>query len=62
MTQTILRLPHVCKYTGLPKSSIYRMITEGKFPSPIKLGARSVGWLQADLEAWLDSRIQITRN
>tara|TARA_R100000900_G_scaffold536_1_gene921 strand:+ start:194545 stop:194667 length:123 start_codon:yes stop_codon:yes gene_type:complete len=36
-------------------------MAEGSFPKPISLGARAVGWIQSDIEKWLDSRIAETR-
>lgn len=44
--------------TGLSRSTIYRLVQEGKFPRPIKLGERASGWKQSDLEAWLESRVK----
>lgn len=55
---TILRLPAVKKMTGLPTSTIYYMMAKKEFPQSIKLGYRSVGWLQADIEAWITSKTQ----
>lgn len=57
----ILRLPSVRSRTGLSKSSIYAMISSGEFPQPISLGARAVGWLQDEVEAWLTQRVQKSR-
>ena len=45
MAQTILRLPVVRARTGLSRSTIYLKVSEGSFPRPISLGARSVGWV-----------------
>lgn len=42
--------------TGLSRSTIYAMMTEGAFPKSIKLGKRAVGWREADIAEWLDSR------
>lgn len=53
----ILRRPEVEAMTGLARSTIYAAITAGKFPRPIRLGARSVGWLASDLDAWLAERV-----
>jgi prophage regulatory protein len=58
----ILRLPVVRTRTGLSKSSIYSLISSGQFPQPISLGARAVGWLQDEVEAWLVQRIQASRS
>lgn len=58
----ILRLPAVKARTGLSRSTIYQRIGEGQFPRPVKLGPRAVGWLETDVDAWLDARIQQSRN
>lgn len=49
----ILRLKQVMAETGLSRSSIYRGIQAGTFPSPISLGPRSVGWHCGQIDAWL---------
>lgn len=54
----ILRRPVVEDLTGLSRSTIYLRIQEGTFPRPINLGARAVGWLENEIEAWLASRIE----
>lgn len=53
----ILKMPQVSEVTGLSKSSIYELIRDGKFPKQIKLSVRSVGWLESDIDSWLDARI-----
>jgi len=55
---TILRRKQVETRTGLSRSTIYLRIQEGTFPRPINLGARAVGWLENEIEAWLVSRIE----
>lgn len=56
MTHRILRRSEVEAFTGLSRSTIYAMMAEGEFPKPIKLGKRAVGWREADIAAWLESR------
>lgn len=58
---TILRLPAVKARTGLSRSTIYLRVSEGRFPRPVALGARAVGWLESELEAWLSSVIEQSR-
>lgn len=58
---TILRLPEVKARTGLSRSTIYLRIAEGKFPPPINLGERSVGWVESEIDAWIAKRIEISR-
>ena len=55
---TILRRKTVQSRTGLSRSSIYLGISKGTFPKPINLGARAVGWLESDIDNWIDARIQ----
>ena len=61
MFSVILRLPQVKTRVGLSRSSIYLAISQGKFPKPVRLGARSVGWLEAEVEAWLSAQIARSR-
>lgn len=61
----VLRLKRVKEKTGISGSSIYNKLNsrskyyDKTFPKPIRLGASSVGWLEADVDAWLASRPQI---
>ena len=57
MFHQVLRIFEVSDRTGLPRSSIYAKIQAGDFPRPIKLGPRSVGWLEADINSWLDEKV-----
>lgn len=58
MTPTLLRLPEVLKKTCRGRTAIY---ADPTFPKPIKLGARSVAWLESDVDAWIAQRIAISR-
>jgi len=58
MSHKILKLPEVQKATGKCRSAIYREISEGTFPKQINLGPRAVGWLESEVQQWIDSRVQ----
>lgn len=58
---TVLRRKQVETRTGLSRSTIYARIAEGKFPRPIDLGGRAVGWIEAEIDAWLKSCIETSR-
>jgi len=58
MTHKILRLPTVKEKSGLSRSTIYLRIKKGDFPKPISLGDRAVGWLEKDIEDWLEQKIK----
>ena len=50
----IIRLPEVCRKTGLSKSTIWVYArTREDFPKPIKMGGTVTGWLESEIDAWL---------
>lgn len=53
---SIERLPAVIERTGLGRSSIYAAIARGKFPRPIKLSARAVGFVSTEIDQWIAGR------
>lgn len=59
--QKISRRRQVEGRTGLPKSSIYALMAKGAFPKNIKIGARSVGWLDSDIDAWIEAQVSASR-
>ncbi len=61
MAHTILRLPGVKMSTGLSRSTIYLRISKGTFPKPICLGGRAVGWLEAEVQEWLQRQVETSR-
>lgn len=61
MVTKILRLPAVKTVTGLSRSTIYLRVSEGSFPAPVSLGGRAVGWIEAEVDAWLKGRIEASR-
>lgn len=61
IAHAILRLKSVQARTGLSRSSIYQRISDGSFPAPIKLGARSVGWVESDINNFIGDRIAQSR-
>jgi prophage regulatory protein len=59
--QTILRVPQTVARTGLSRSSLYAFIKAGKFPPPISLGARAVGFLSSEVDEWIEARTKASR-
>jgi len=55
-SREFLRLPLVLRRTGLGRSTIYRLVTERKFPAPVKLAGRADGWRATDLDRWSADR------
>lgn len=55
----IHRLPEVMQRTKLGRSTIYALVATKRFPKPIKLGARAVGWSAQEISDWLQSRADL---
>ena len=61
MSNSILRLPQVKSRVGLSRSSIYLAVSRGKFPAPVPLGERAVGWLESEVDEWVRQKIEVAR-
>lgn len=55
--EKLLKLPEVRELTRRSTTRIYVDMAEGRFPRPVRIGARSVAWREQDLESWLQDRI-----
>lgn len=58
---TILRRKQVEARVGLARSTIYDRIKAGTFPAPISLGERTVGWIEGEIDAWLNAQVEKSR-
>ncbi|MDF1482213.1 helix-turn-helix transcriptional regulator [Extensimonas sp. H3M7-6] len=67
---TILRRKQVEARTGLSRSTIYSRLKpnpkrpgdfDPTFPKPVPLGAKSVGWVESEIEAWLSAQVERSR-
>ena len=56
-----LRLPEVLARTGLSRSTIYVRLDQGRFPRPVSLGGRAVGWIESEVDEWMRERIVASR-
>jgi prophage regulatory protein len=62
MTETILRLPEVKARTGLSRSTIYERIKTNTFPLPIRIGERAIGFIDSEIDDWIQARIAKSRD
>lgn len=53
----VIRLTQVMNSTGLGRSTIYKYMSEGKFPTPLQLSERCVGWLESEVHQWIQARV-----
>ena len=56
MEEKLLRRRDVEELTGLSRASVYRLISEGEFPRPVRVSATAVRWKASDIAAWIRSR------
>ncbi|GAB1440284.1 AlpA family transcriptional regulator [Escherichia coli] len=56
----LVDIKFITEFTGLTDKWFYKLIKEGEFPKPIKLG-RSSRWFKSEIESWLQERIDVSR-
>ena len=47
----------VLSRTGLSKTVLYEQVKLGKFPAPVTISSRRVGWLSSEVDAWFTERL-----
>ena len=57
----ILKLAEVQHRTSLSKTTIYRLMSENRFPKQIQLLNNRVGWLEAEIEDWIQQEVKRSR-
>lgn len=53
----LLKLKDVIFQTGLARSTIYKYISESRFPKPVSLGERNVAWVESEIDSWISLKI-----
>ena len=53
----ILKVKQVAAEINVSVPQVYKLVSLGRFPKPIKLGERGSGWLTTEIDAWLQSRV-----
>lgn len=56
----LVDMAFITAYTGLTDKWFYKLIKDGEFPKPIKLG-RSSRWTESEVKTWLKQRIEVSR-
>lgn len=58
----ILKLNEVIHRTALSSTTIYRLVSLGEFPKQVKLSERSSGWLESEVNQWIEKRVKASRD
>ncbi|QKJ01754.1 helix-turn-helix transcriptional regulator [Yersinia mollaretii] len=61
LNDQMIDMVFITEFTGLTDKWFYKLIKDGLFPKPIKLG-RSSRWLKSEVEVWLLNKIKDSRN
>ncbi|EAS1998204.1 AlpA family transcriptional regulator [Salmonella enterica subsp. enterica] len=59
--KSLIRLSEVQRRTGYSKAWLYRLMNQGKFPSSIKIGSRSIAFVESEIDDWINQRIEESR-
>ena len=54
----ILRKRGVATKVGLSGVHIMRLVRRGAFPEPLRLGPASIGWLESEVDQWLEQKAE----
>lgn len=57
----LLRRPEVQRLTGLSRTGLYDRIRRDEFPAPVSLGGSAVAWVESEVSAWIQARIEASR-
>lgn len=60
--ENLIRLPEVQRRTGYGKAWIYKLINAGKFPQSVKIGTRSIAFIESEVDEWVASKIAESRS
>ena len=61
MSQSLIRFAEVQKRTGYSKAWLYRLMSEKRFPAAIKIGSRSIAFIESEIDELINQRIAESR-
>ena len=54
----LIKLKEVIEKTSLGRSTIYEFMAKGTFPKQVPLGAKSVAWLESEVDDWIEDKVR----
>ncbi|EEQ4616030.1 TPA: helix-turn-helix transcriptional regulator [Escherichia coli] len=61
MSNNLIRLSDVMRRTGYGRAWIYKLIAQERFPKPVKVGSRSIAFVESEIDEWINQRIAESR-
>ncbi|HHW7447199.1 DNA-binding protein [Pasteurella multocida] len=55
--ERFIKLEEVMHITGLKRTTIYNRMNADEFPKNIKLGHNNIAWLESEIRAWMQEKI-----
>ncbi|MDI3441650.1 AlpA family transcriptional regulator [Erwinia sp. V90_4] len=59
--QSLIRLSEVQRRTGYSKAWIYRLMSQKRFPTSVKIGTRAIAFVESEIDEWINTRIEESR-
>jgi prophage regulatory protein len=56
MANVLLRQDEVCRRVGLTRRWIWKLERDGKFPKRVKVTPNRIGWLEHEVDAWIEAK------
>ncbi|WP_413482145.1 helix-turn-helix transcriptional regulator [Morganella psychrotolerans] len=62
LKESLIRLPEVMRRTGFSKPYLYKLISDDKFPKQVKIGTRSIAFIESEVDEWVANKIAESRS
>lgn len=62
LKESLIRLPEVMRRTGFSKPYLYKLISDDKFPKQVKIGTRSIAFVESEVDEWIANKIAESRS
>lgn len=61
ITNRFIRIPEVLRRVGFGRTKLYELIRQGRFPEQVKIGPRTVAFVESEIDEWIEATIRNSR-
>lgn len=61
ITKRFIRVPEVLRRVGFGRTKLYELIRQGRFPEQVKIGPRTVAFVESEIDEWVEATIRNSR-